>query len=183
MELKRRFCRFTRGDDAWSIHEIPPDGFCLSAFLLLSPPGTPDRVLMGRINPEAGWGPIGGLSSERVEAHRNGWMLPSSQLLFGESPDAAARRLLQDQLPGLSAVLAPPIVTSEVYAPKRFPNEGSHWDIGFLYRGRLESDELPVIDCWSALALLDARVIPRARFARSHDDVLELAGYAVSSEA
>src|SRR3989442_4075768 len=51
------------------------------------------RVLMGHMNPKAPWDHIGALDPSRVEAHSRGWMLPSSHLIFLESPDEAARRI------------------------------------------------------------------------------------------
>ncbi len=182
MDAERRFCRFTRGNDRFSIHEIPKDGFCLSAFLLLSPPADPDRILVGRMNPGAPWGRLGGLNPDRVEAHRHGWVLPASQLLLEEAPVTAAHRILAEQLGGLRAVFDPPLVTSEVGAPKRFPQSHRHWDIGFLFRGRVAVDPLPPAPAWTELRFLDPRSLSRSEFARSHDEVLDLAGWPVGSK-
>lgn len=183
MSTDRRFCRFTRGRDPYSLHEIPLDGFCLSSFLVLTSPSDPDRVIVGRMDPNAPWDHLGGLGPDRVEAHCHGWLLPSSQLLFGEAPKTAARRILAEQLEGIDATLSPPIVTSEVYAPKRFPDVHQHWDIGFVFRGRLERDPPTTHAVWTELRLIDPRSTSRADFARSHEDVLDLVGWKVGSVA
>src|SRR5207247_4634251 len=73
--------------------EIPAGAFCLSAFLIITETGDPRKVLMGRMNPRAPWDHIGALDPSRVEVHSRGWMLPSSHLIFQESPEAAARRI------------------------------------------------------------------------------------------
>jgi len=134
------------------------------------------------MDPAAEWDVLGGLGADRVEANRHGWVLPASQLIYGESPDEAARRLLAEQLGGARAALAPPQVLSEVYAPKRFPEARSHWDLEFLYRGRLAEDDLPSGSPWAELRFLDPRARRRSEFARSHEEVLDAAGFAVGSE-
>lgn len=181
MTTDRRFCRFTRGSAPYSIHEIPNDGFCLSSFVLLSPAQHPEQVLVGRLNPSAPWDHLGGLGADRVEAHRHGWMIPSSQLIFGESPQDAATRILREQLAGVTAHLLPPTIVSEVYSAKRFPQTREHWDLEFLYRGEvLGALPLPST-AWNELTFLDPRDHPRGDFARSHEEVLESAGFRVGS--
>jgi ADP-ribose pyrophosphatase YjhB (NUDIX family) len=97
--------------------EVPEGGFCLSVFLIISETGHPRRVLMGRINKKAAWDHLGALDPERVERHSNGWMLPSSALIFGESPQDAAHRILKEQLGTTDQRLEAPLVFSEVYGP------------------------------------------------------------------
>src|SRR5206468_4725043 len=65
------------------------------------------------------WDHIGALDPSRVEAHSHGWMLPSSHLIFRESPDDAARRIAREQLELPDLALTGPTVVSEVYTPKR----------------------------------------------------------------
>jgi ADP-ribose pyrophosphatase YjhB (NUDIX family) len=179
MTTERRFCRFTRGSAPYSIHEIPRDGFCLSSFVLLSPAGRPKQVLLGRLNPSAPWDHLGGLGPDRVEAHRHGWTIPASQLIFGESPDTAAARILREQLPGVTARLGPPRIVSEVYSARRFPETREHWDLEFLYRGEVERDVPGPLAPWQELRFVDPEACPRAEFARSHEEVLESAGFRV----
>lgn len=176
MSTDRTFCRFTRAPDPLSVHEIPADGMCLSAFLILSPPGHPERVLVGRMDPSAPWDHLGGLGPERVEAHRRNWMLPSSQLLLGEGPDEAARRILAEQVGGIAVALDPVRVASEVYALRRAPERRRHWDLHFLYRGRTASPDVPRAPAWSELAFVDVPSSPASAFARAHDEVLALVG-------
>ena len=176
MATERVFCRFTRGKDPFSIHEIPEDGMCLSSFLLVSPLGRPNEVLVGRMNPEAPWDHLGGLGPDRVEVHRRGWMLPSSQLLLGEGPEEAARRIRTEQLGGLPVSFEPVRIASEVYTPRRFPGNRYHWDLQFLYRGTTATLEAPRHPAWSELAFVDVPATPARDFARAHDEVLELLG-------
>jgi hypothetical protein len=172
MTTSRQFCRFTRGSAPYSIHEIPKDGFCLSTFLIVNPGTSPHQVLVGRMDPKAHWDHLGGLGPDRVEAHRHGWLLPASQLILGESPDESAYRILSEMLPGLRAELRPPLVDSEVYQARRYPEATHHWDLRFIYRGVAPDATLPTRGPWTELRWLDLRTARPQEFARSHEDVL-----------
>jgi ADP-ribose pyrophosphatase YjhB (NUDIX family) len=177
---ERSFCRLSTGrsvaDGYWG---IPPDGLCLSSFVLISPKPHPDRVLVGRINPKADWMRIGALDPKRVQQNTSGWMLPSSQLMYFESPEAAAQRVVREQLGFTSIALGPPHIVSEVYRSIRHPEREHHWDLEFLFRGYLESDGPVRHPAWQELKFLDPKSTPRGAFARSHEDVLENAGFGI----
>ncbi|MEM0129084.1 MAG: hypothetical protein QXG65_02815 [Thermoplasmata archaeon] len=180
MTTDRRFCRFSRSPAtaAFSVTEIPPDGMCLSSFLLLADAADPARILMGRLDPAAPWDHIGALDPDRATAHAVGWMLPSSHLIYGESPRAAAERILAEQLelPPSSVRLDGPSVFSEIGPPRRFPGASGHWDIGFLFRGSIAPGSLGRPKAWRDLSFVDLRTVGRAAIARSHDEVLDAAG-------
>jgi len=178
MTTDRRFSRFSKSRDtaAFSITEIPAGGVCLSAFLIVTEAGHPMKLLMGHMNPEAPWDHIGALDPSRVEVHSRGWMLPSSHLIFQESPQDAARRIAREQLelPGLE--FSEPKVVSEAYTPRRFPNAPAHWDIEFLFRAEVPGEDLPRPAAWVQLAFVDLRRTAKSEIARSHEDVIESAG-------
>ena len=178
MTTDRRFCRFSRDPDtaAFSMTEIPPEGLCLSAFVLLSPRGRPYEVLMGRMNPAAPWDHIGALDPKRVTVHGKGWMIPSSHLLFREAPDEAARRILREQLEVDELSVSGPQVVSEVYAPRRFPDRPKHWDLEFLFRGEWTQPAPPRSEAWIDLKFVDTRTVAREENARAHEDALASAG-------
>ncbi len=174
----RRFSRFASDRPVSAGYwPLPEDGLCLSSFVLLSPPGHPEAVLVGRIDPRQPWGELGALDPRRVELNTQGWMLPSCHLLHFEPPEEAAARILKEQLglPRLS--LDGPQVFSETYRPRRHPDRGMHWDIEFLYRGTLPSGGMPAHPAWAELRTVEPARTPRTDFTRSHDEVLELAGY------
>lgn len=177
---ERRFCRFaTDRSVADGYRPLPPDGLCLSSFVILSRPGVPRDVLVGRIDPAAPWGHIGGLDPRRISLNAAGWMLPSSHLLYYEAPEEAARRVLIEQL-GLSGIrMAPVEVFSERGAPRRHPGRDDHWDLEFLFRADAPAGWEPAHAAWSQLRFLDPSRTPRSDFTRSHDEVLELAGFAI----
>ena len=131
---------------------------------------------MGRMNPRAPWDHIGALDPSRVEVHSRGWMLPSSHLIFQESPEDAARRIAREQLELSDLRFSEPKVVSEAYTPKRFPNAPTHWDIEFLFRTEMPAADLPKPAAWTQLAFLDLRRTAKAEVARSHEDVIESAG-------
>jgi ADP-ribose pyrophosphatase YjhB (NUDIX family) len=177
---ERRFARLAEGrskeEGYWP---LPPDGLCLSSFLLLSPSGLRDKVLVGRIDPEGPWAEIGALNPRRIQLNAEGWMLPSCHLLYFESPDDAARRILDEQLGLRDIPLEAPLVFSEKYRPRRHPQRGEHWDLEFLYRGEVPSTWVPKHGAWKLLRFVDPSQTPREEFTRSHDEILELVGFRV----
>jgi ADP-ribose pyrophosphatase YjhB (NUDIX family) len=178
MTTDRRFSRFSKSRDtaAFSITEIPAGGVCLSAFLIVTETRDPRKVLMGHMNPDAPWDHIGALDPSRVQVHSRGWMLPSSHLIFQESPDDAARRIAREQLELSDLKVSEPKVVSEAYTPRRFPDAPLHWDIEFLFRGETPAADLPRPAAWTELAFIDLRRTAKSEIARSHEDVIESAG-------
>ncbi len=175
---ERRFCRFSAdpapSEGRWP---LPPEGLCLSSFLLLSPRGRPDEVLVGRVDPDGPWAEIGALDPRRVRLNAEGWMLPSCHLQYFESPTEAADRIAREQL-GLEGLeLDPPQIFSETYTPRRHPDLGRHWDLEFVFRGILDRPA-PRPPAWTELAFVAPSRTPRRAFTRSHDEVLEIAGFA-----
>jgi len=176
--MARRFTRLRRGPvtPASGAAEVPDDGLCLSAFLVLESPERPGAVLMGRLNPEVDWWELGALDPKRFARIAERWMLPSSQLLFFESPQDAAERILREQLstPGVS--LEGPFVFSD---PSDRPDSGQldpHWDIHFVFRGTWDSSAPPRARAWKHLAFVDVATTSRSEIARDQGDVLALIG-------
>ncbi len=180
MATDRRFCRFNKlGDVPFGMPEVPEGGLCLSAFLVLTEHGHPDRVLMGHLDPSAPWDHIGALDPSRTAVHSKGWMLPSSHLIVNESPDEAARRIAAEQLERRDLAFGEPRVVSEVYAPRRFPELVRHWDLEFIFRGEWTGGATPRAAAWKDLAFVDVSATPSSAIARSHEDILESAGLPV----
>src|SRR5437867_9814632 len=123
MATERKFTRFAPVDRPMTTREIPEGGFCLSTFLVIGRTGRPSQVLMGHLNPSGPWDHIGALDQERAEVNSKGWMLPSSHLMVGESPVAAAERILKEQLGLPMLALNGPHVFSEVYGAKNRSEE------------------------------------------------------------
>lgn len=179
MGTDRQFARFSHGGSAGPLatREVPDGGMCLSAFVVLTQAGNQNAVLLGHLNSEANWDHIGALDSERVSVHSKGWMIPSCHLLLKESPQEAARRILDEQLGLKGPSLSEPRVVSEVYTPRRFPDLPSHWDLEFIFRGELPRGEPPRASAWKELAFVDISRTTKSEVARSHGDVLESAGF------
>jgi ADP-ribose pyrophosphatase YjhB (NUDIX family) len=175
----RRFARLAEGrsleEGYWP---LPPDGLCLSTFLVLSPNGVRTRVLVGEIDPRGPWDEIGALNSYRIQLNSGRWMLPSCHLLYFESPHDAANRVLSEQLGLENIMLEGPSIFSEKYRPRRHPERGEHWDLEFVYRGEVPTGWTPVHPAWKELRFVDPCETPRSEFTRLHDEVLELAGFA-----
>jgi ADP-ribose pyrophosphatase YjhB (NUDIX family) len=176
----RRFTRFAEGRSAAEGYwPLPPDGLCLSSFVLLSPVGGREEVLVGKLDPKAPWSRIGALDPHRVQLNASGWMLPSCHLLYFEPPVTAAQRILKEQLALEDIRLEPPMVFSESYRSPRHPERDCHWDIEFVFRGALPAGTVLRHPAWSELRLVDPSKSRRSSFTRSHDEILELAGYRI----
>ena len=180
MITNRKFAAFNKDErGGLGISEIPKDGFSISTFLLIRNEDKPRGVLMGRLNPDANWDHIGALTNDRIQAHSKRWMLPSCHLLYGESPSDAAARIVKEQL-GFEDVrslrLPDPKVYSEVYTPKRHRERNEHWDLQFLFEGRIKPEELfrgRIPDAWRTLEFVNIDSIDKTEIARSHEDTLE----------
>lgn len=164
MSTYRRFTHFSTSVRPPRINQIPDGGMCLSAFVVLSPPGKPGHVLMGRLSVDAPWEHLGALDRERAEASSRGWMLPSSHLILFESPQEAATRILTEQLSITDQKLTGPYVFSEAYGPK------NHWDLEFVFTG--EREGAPRSDAWSELRFVDTAAAKKEEMVRSHEDIL-----------
>jgi hypothetical protein len=157
--------------------EVPEGGLCLSAFVLISAEGEPWTVLMDHLNPDAPWDHLGALDGNRALVHSKGWMLPSSHLMVKEAPAEAAERIVREQLEMEGLRLSGPQVVSEVYRPRRFPEKSDHWDLEFIFRSSVDKEKVPHAKAWSDLRFVDTRVVELAEIARSHEDILESAGF------
>ena len=176
MTTDRRFCRFSPSASL-GMRTVPEDGFCLSAFLVIASEERPGRILLGKLDAGAPWDHLGALDPGRAAAWTDRWMLPSSHLLVGESPDAAARRILAEQTGLADRRLEGPVVGSDVYAPSDAPDR-RHWDLEFVYRGTAREDERRPHVAWKELAFVEARTLRPEMVARSQADILALAGVA-----
>lgn len=164
MATERAFTRFTRTGAPPRISEIPEGGFCISSFVILHKKGRPNEVLLGKLDASAEWERIGGLDKDRAETNSKGWMLPGCHLIYGESPQDAAKRILTEMLGMPDQKLQGPVVFSEVYGPK------NHWDIEFVFTG--ERDDVKPHSAWRELRFVDTTRLRQADFARNHQDVL-----------
>ncbi|MDV3294052.1 MAG: NUDIX hydrolase [Nitrososphaerales archaeon] len=164
MLSERPFTRFSRTSKPPRIEQIPDGGFCLSSFVILTRTGKPNEVLLGKLDVNGPWDRVGALDKERAERNSKGWMLPASQLIYGESPQEAAKRILSEQLGLHDQKLDGPLVFSEVYGPK------NHWDLEFLFTG--ERAEVGPHAAWRELGFVDMRKLRKEDFARSHEDIL-----------
>lgn len=178
MTAPRTFCRFAASPAApeQGRYEVPPDGLCLSAFVVVRSAEHPSRVLLGHVNPAADWGQLGALDPERIAAWKDRWMLPSSHLIQLEGPAEAARRIVRE-LTGLTIpALDGPLVTSEVYPPRRHPNRGEHWDLEFIFTAAASEADLRPHPAWTELRFVETRGLDPATMARSHEDILAYVG-------
>jgi ADP-ribose pyrophosphatase YjhB (NUDIX family) len=172
----RVFARWRREPDPGpGFAQIPEDGACLSAFLLVPAPHDPRKVLLGQVDPSADWGRMAALEGDRLAKAAGRWMLPSSHLMEYEGPSAAARRIADEQLGIRDLAVPEPHVVSDSYGRPGAP--GSHWDLDFLFRAAWPEGVPVAGSAWKRLEFVDPGPVPRSAFARSHDDILRFAGF------
>jgi ADP-ribose pyrophosphatase YjhB (NUDIX family) len=174
MTTNRRFAAFAPdGREGLGMAEVPKDGLCISTFLVIADTNSSRRVLVGKLNPEAPWDHIGAVNRARLGRFAGGWMLPSSHLLMLESPLDSAKRIIREQLEIEESKIAlrkVPVVFSDVH------DDDEHWDIGFVFRGTLSSDELPKNEKnWRELRFIEFDNAGKTDFVRFHDDVIRYA--------
>jgi hypothetical protein len=162
---------------------LPDDGLCLSTFLIFRHPRETGRVLLGRIDPRAAWDDLGALEPARVHGIGRRWMLPSSQLLFFESPIDSARRIAREQLERPLPPVEGPLVVSEQYRRSTPRAEDPHWDLHFIFQGPWPSESPPLARPWVELDFVDVAQTASAEIARSQGDILELAGFALADSS
>jgi ADP-ribose pyrophosphatase YjhB (NUDIX family) len=174
----RAFSRFRADPPASGGYwPVPADGLCLSLFVLASRAEERDAFLVGRIDPAADWAMLGAMDAQRAATAAKGWMLPASHLLQYESPEEAAGRVLHEQL-GLPA--GPPgrlAVFSETYQSRNHLEQHRHWDLHFLRFATPPAGWRPQHPAWRELRYVRPGELARKEFARSHDEILELAGF------
>jgi len=163
----RRFAAFSKAAIPPRLKKIPEGGMCISAFVIVSKKGEKGNVLMGRINPSANWDHIGALDTKRAVRVSSGWMLPSSHLMLGETPEGAARRILREQLGIRNMKLQGPLPFADTSGLE------NHWDIGIIFLG--ESETTPKNPAWRELSFVDPSVVNK-EVVRSQLDVLAYAG-------
>jgi hypothetical protein len=175
--MSRRFARLRPGPAPFDpgFYGVPSDGMCLNVFLVLRSPEDPTAVLVGSPAPDPRWEEVGALDAPRLARVGDRWMLPSSQLILFEAPDAAVRRVAQEQLGIDLGEVAPPQVFSDTYPRRGPPDLDPHWDLHFVYS--LEGPAPPLRSAlWKSLQYVRVADVPRTAFARDHGDILDLAG-------
>ncbi|MGD0249809.1 MAG: hypothetical protein ABSB97_02815 [Thermoplasmata archaeon] len=178
MSEERRFTRLRRGSEPEGpgFYVVPDGGMCLSVFLVIQPTGGDPRVLLGRIDPEAPWHHLGAIERSRLATIGDRWLLPASQLLFFESPEEAALRIVREHLESDPFPLVGPSVFSEAYRRPESRPADPHWDLHFIFRGRWPSDRPPRASPWKELAFLDPVTLDAVEIGRGHADILDLVG-------
>ncbi|MFZ0829701.1 MAG: NUDIX hydrolase [Thermoplasmata archaeon] len=175
----RKFARFRRSAEPDRlVFQVPEEGLCLSTFLVLRPRGHEDRVLLGHLQPGPDWEQLGAVDRKRAELWSKGWMLPSSQLFYYETPADSARRIAQEQLGVELPDLPSPILMSDSeQRPSARPGD-LHWDLGFVYVVEDWPEQPPRHPAWTELRFVEVAKVHRGEFVRSQHDVLALVGMA-----
>ena len=167
MTTDRKFAAFSKKAVPPRMRKMPDGGMCISAFVIVSKRGEPERVLMGKIDANANWDHIGALDTKRAARVSAGWMLPSSHLMLYETPEGAARRIIREQLGIKDMKLSGPLTFVDTSGVE------NHWDLGFIFLGDRES--LPKNGAWRELAFVQPKDVSKD-VVRSQLDVLAYAG-------
>jgi ADP-ribose pyrophosphatase YjhB (NUDIX family) len=110
--------RFARFSGEKVVQLTPEQGLCVSSFLLVRENGA---LLFGKV--------------VRPDVAKGKWVLPASQLKYGEHPEASVRRIVDEQL-GTE-------VQSVTYRGLWSFAE-THWDLCFVYDVTLKGEPRPI---------------------------------------
>jgi len=180
LPVTKRWARLGPDNPRRLMHAVQT-GLCLSAFVIVRRGNT---ILVGRPRRDDAWPKKGGYPKwQAFELEEEGvWLLPATHLMMEESPEGAARRIAH-QWAGFKGTPRFVMVQSHL-RPLRFWNpklRGNHWDICFVYELRAKGRVRPK-PWWSEMRFVPLSEIRRIRFGRGHRDILEEAGYFVSSK-
>jgi len=148
----------------------PKGGTCISAFLVLK---GKSGILVGKMTKPDIWIEkffVGEMFAPQYVAS-NKWIIPASHLKYGEKPDDAAMRVLNEQLGAGKGKLTFRQVQSHLAEDPNDP-EAAHWDICFVYEGRLK-DMIEPPEWFSELRFVKPQELTSGDFARGHGDVLK----------
>jgi ADP-ribose pyrophosphatase YjhB (NUDIX family) len=148
----------------------PKGGTCLSSFLILKGKG---GILVGKMAKPEVWVEkfFVGEKFAPTYAASNKWLLPASHLKYGEKPDEAAKRILNEQAGLKNVKLTLREVQSHLAEDPNDP-EAAHWDICFIYEGTVKGKvERP--EWFSELKFVLPKELSSDHFTRGHGDVLK----------
>lgn len=160
--MSTRFARFS-GEKV--VQLTPEQGLCVSTFLLIR---KGDALLLGKVI--------------RPDIVKGKWVLPASQLLYGEHPDDSVRRILKEQLNTEPEAVSYRGLWS--FADR-------HWDLCFVYDVDVRGEPRPLSEaegakypheywyCSQLLAELKyvrPEEIRAEEIGRGHADVLQAVG-------
>lgn len=159
-EKTERLAAFGQGLDArfW----CPSSGTCLSAFVLVK---KEDKVLLGKIAQPQLWIERWAFPPnivKRPDVFR--WLIPACHLRYGEHPDGAAKRIMEEMLQLSSYSLR--FVECQSHL-----SESGHWDICFIYEAHTDQ-EIETPAWYSDLTFKSPKEMKAEDFGRHHDDIL-----------
>lgn len=151
---------------------MPEAGFCASSFVIVR---RGSKVLAGVPKKHPRWTKEWAPNwlvypKERAEEELRAWRLPASYLYEGESPDAAAGRVLRDQLRLPPSDLARPACYAFYDRSSWYPGR-RHYDLCFVYEVR-GSPSNPVPPWWSRLEFLDLGELRKAEMGSAMGDLV-----------
>jgi ADP-ribose pyrophosphatase YjhB (NUDIX family) len=142
----------------------PSAGVCISVFVLIK---EGDKVLLGKIAQPDVWIERWNLTPNikigiRLDVFK--WTMPACHLKYGEYPDEAARRVLEEMLELSSYEIRFLECQSHL-------SEHGHWDICFVYEA-LVNQEIKTPAWFLQLAFKDPKELKPGDYGRGHGDVL-----------
>jgi ADP-ribose pyrophosphatase YjhB (NUDIX family) len=149
---------------------VPKGGTCLSVFLVLK---GKDGVLVGKMAKPEIWVEkfMVGEAFAPKYVSSNKWILPASHLKYGEKPEDAAKRVLNEQVGVSNAKLSLLQVQSHLSQDPNDP-ESAHWDMCFVYAGQLRGKQFQRPEWFSELVFQKPKALKSEDFTRGHGDVL-----------
>jgi ADP-ribose pyrophosphatase YjhB (NUDIX family) len=149
---------------------VPKGGTCLSAFLVLKGKA---GILVGKMAKPEIWVErflVGEAFAPRYVSS-NKLVLPATHLKYGEKPEDAAKRVLLEQIGAGNVKLTLLQIQSHLSQDPNDP-EAAHWDVCFVYAGRLRGKQLQRPEWFSELIFQRPSHLKSEDFTRGHGDIL-----------
>ena len=120
-------------------HDTPAGGFCISVFAIIRKNGS-NKVLLVRPKDRRKWREqwspnIRLMSPARLAKFESSWVFPGGYIREGEAPEAALKRIMEDQL-GISRFSAGRAKLYNFYDPSNIFPGRMHWDYCFVFNVR-----------------------------------------------
>ncbi|MBI2184047.1 MAG: NUDIX hydrolase [Thaumarchaeota archaeon] len=151
--------------------EAPKGGACLSSFVIIR---KNDGILLVKIGQPEIWAEKWCLALDHPERWKDRWQIPCSYLKFGEHPDQAAKRVMEEQLQIKAYELRRTLVKSFAAESSIYRGE-THWDICFIYEASVSGEPKPQ-PWFSEIRFIPVSEAQKLDFGRSHGEILAALG-------
>ena len=151
--------------------KIPEGGVCISSFVVLK---RRNAILMATVGNVDMWMERFALPPKK-SLWEGKWLLPACHLKYGEHPDKAAERVMEEMLGLKEYSLSSGQVQSHLTKDEEVAGT-RHWDICFVYSASSSAQQIPKKPWFQEISFRDLETLRPSEIGRSQADVLKRFG-------